>query len=402
MQPEPAVTNPSGRKPEGESHRRRAASRLTVVRRVTLIGAVVDLLLGIAKIAGGWIGNSQALIADGVHSLSDLGTDVLVLVAAKAAHADADEEHPYGHARIETAATVGLGLALLAVAAGIVYEAVERLVSDGAMPSPSPWALGIAAVSVGFKEFLYHYTMHHARAVASPLLEANAWHSRSDAASSLVVIVGLTGSIAGWTYLDTVAAAVVGVLIARIGYRLCKQGVAELIDTGVEQGQLQAIRDAILAVDGVSALHELRTRSMGGRILIDVHIMLTDPLISVSEGHQVSETVRGRLIRRFDQVDDVMVHIDPEDDELYPAGQHLGLRSAILDRLDACWSDIPAFTWIRRTDLHYLQGQIRVQVQIPLSALAELGGDPVQIQTALQSAIDGEPGIESVEVQFVV
>ena len=175
--------------------------------------------------------------------------------------------------------------------------------------------MAIAAVSVAFKEAVYHYTMRAARRFRSRLLEANAWHARSDAASSLVVIVGVGGALLGLGYLDAVAAVIVSWMIGRMGYRLALRSVEELIDTGLEPEQVEAIRAALMEVGGVRDLHMLRTRQMGPKSLVDVHVLLDDPKLSVSEGHQISETARAELIRKFRDVEDVTVHIDPEDDE---------------------------------------------------------------------------------------
>jgi cation diffusion facilitator family transporter len=169
--------------------------RYREVRKVTLIGAVVDLVLGVVKIVVGYAASSQALIADGVHSLSDLATDFLVLFAAKHSHREADAEHPYGHGRIETVATVALGVALLAVAAGICYEAVARFLETETLPHPGALALVIALLSVASKEAIYQYTVRVARRLRSNMLHANAWHSRTDAISSIVVVIGVGGAM---------------------------------------------------------------------------------------------------------------------------------------------------------------------------------------------------------------
>jgi len=374
-------------------------ARYRQVRRVTLVGSAVDLLLGVSKIAGGWLSHSNALIADGVHSLSDLATDVAVLYAAKHAHAEADEDHPYGHARIETAATVGLGVALMLIGFGIAYEAVSALFHPEELEVPAAWAIAVAAVSVVSKEAIYHYTMRYARRLRSEMLRANAWHSRSDAISSVVVIVGVAGALAGFTYLDAIAALVVAAMIAKIGFDFAKSSVSELIDTGLEPEQLEAISEAIQSVDGVRDLHLLRTRQMAGQVLADVHLILRDPRVSVSEGHQISETVRAMLIRRFDNIADVTVHIDPEDDEHAAPGKHLGLRDQVLGRLEARWQHLPAANRIRRVDLHYLDGRIHVEVELPL----ELGGDPEQVAAnaaAFEEIVAGDPDIAGVRVLY--
>ncbi len=369
------------------------------VRRVTLVGSAVDLMLGVSKIAGGWLSHSQALVADGVHSLSDLATDVLVLYAAKHAHAEADEDHPYGHARIETAATVGLGVTLIFVSIGIVYDSASALRHSEALLVPEAWAMALAAISVVSKEAVYHYSMRYARRLNSDLLRANAWHSRTDAISSVVVIIGVGGALLGFTYLDAVAALLVAVMIGKVGFDVARSSVSELIDTGLASDQLDEIRDTIQSVDGVDSLHLLRTRRMAGRVLVDVHLILSDPRVSVSEGHQISETVRSVLMGHLERIADVTVHIDPEDDEHAAPGKHLGLRDQVLGRLQARWQHLPAARQIRRVNLHYLNGKIHVEVELPLA----LGTDPdlaAGHSAAFNEVAAGDPDIAGVRVLY--
>lgn len=339
-------------------------------RRITLVGALVDLLLGVLKIGVGWVSQSQALIADGVHSFSDLGTDFMVLFAAKQAYREADAEHPYGHARIETAATVGLGLALIGVAFGIAYDAIHRMLKPELLLHPNAWALVVAIVSIVSKEAIYRYTMRYARRLNSSLLSANAWHSRSDAISSAVVVVGVAGSLAGFEYLDALAAVGVSLMIAKLGSDFAWKSTRELIDTGLDPERLSVIRRTIMEIDGVQSLHSLRTRAMGGQALVDVHILVA-PLLSVSEAHQISEVVRARLMRSVPEVSDAMVHIDPEDDEIAAPNPKLPLRKDVLDRLHSRWESIDACQDIKNITLHYLDGKIQVEVTLPLSIVAD-------------------------------
>ena len=379
--------------------REAAPERYAIIRRVTLVGAVVDLVLAIAKIGGGFAAQSQSLVADGVHSLSDLVTDILVLIAARFARAKPDADHPYGHERIETAATVGLGVVLIVIAAGIALDSFRRLFHPEDLQAPAWWAMAIAAASVVSKEAVYHYTVRAARRSRSRLLEANAWHARSDAASSIVVIVGVGGALLGLGYLDAIAAVVVSWMIGRMGYRLARQSVAELIDTGLDPEEVEAIRTALMEIDGVRDLHMLRTRQMGPKSLVDVHILLKDPKLSVSEGHQISETARAELIRRFRDIEDVTVHIDPEDDEEVAQGRHLGLRGEIEAKLRAAWSEVPEAASIRRLNLHYLDGRIQVEVELPLD-LALDGADPEPIRHRFEQALRREPDVSGVRVLF--
>ncbi len=374
--------------------------RYAVIRRVTLVGAGVDLVLALAKIGGGFAAQSQSLIADGVHSASDLVTDLLVLLAAKLARGKPDADHPYGHERIETAATVALGVVLIAVGVGIALDSFRRLFHPEELQIPAWWAMAVAAVSVAFKEAVYHYTMRAARRFRSRLLEANAWHARSDAASSLVVIVGVGGALLGLGYLDAVAAVIVSWMIGRMGYRLARRSVEELIDTGLEPEQVEAIRAALMKVGGVRDLHMLRTRQMGPKSLVDVHILLDDPKLSVSEGHQISETARAELIRKFRDVEDVTVHIDPEDDEDVTPGRHLGLRGEIEARLRAAWAGVPEAEAIRRITLHYLGGRIEVEVELPLAVALGRDDAPEPIRRRFEQAVRNDPDVSGVRVLF--
>lgn len=372
--------------------------RYQQIRRVTLIGSAIDLLLAVVKLAAGFWGQSQALIADGIHSLSDLATDFVVLYAARHSSRGADEGHPYGHGRFETIATVILGVALMLVAAGITWDAIERLFHTERLLQPGLLALLVAFVSVVFKEWIYHYTKRLADRLRSPLLAANAWHSRTDAISSLIVIVGVGGSMAGLSYMDAIAAAGVGLFIARIGWDLAWHGVRELVDTGLEAEQLSEIRDIIRGVDGVQGMHSLRTRRVGADVLVDVHI-LVEPRLSVSEGHHIGEVVRTRLLRDHEEVNDVLVHIDPEDDEHHARLRELPLRAELLARLNSRWTDIEAARQIESVTLHYLHDRIQVVVLLPLRLLDE-GSSASGLEARFNAALQEGDVVQEVRLQF--
>ena len=250
------------------------AESYQITQRVTGVGAAVNLCLSIFKILFGWLGQSQALIMDGIHSLSDLLSDALVILATRFSHRQADASHPYGHQRIETVATVAMGMLLLMVAGGIVWDGMHSLLHPRQFWQPGWLAFSIAALSIIAKEMLYHYTLYAANKIQSPLLKANAWHHRSDAWSSVAVLLGIVGSMVGVIWMDTVAAIVVGAMIGHIGWSLIWNSVQELIDTGVEADTLAAYQKTIKAVSGVNALHQLRTRRMGNNVLIDGHIQV--------------------------------------------------------------------------------------------------------------------------------
>lgn len=339
-------------------------ARYREVARVTIVGAVMDLLLGIAKLLAGYFAHSQALIADGIHSLSDLATDGMVLYAAGQAKEAPDAEHPYGHGRFETIATVGLAVALILVAIGIAYDAASRLLAPDVLPQPGIWALIVAVLSILSKEWVYHYTMRVARRQRSEMLRANAWHSRTDAFSSVIVVIGVAGTMAGFTYLDALAAIGVALVIAHIGGGLGWKALKELADTAVDQGEVEKLRECILGVDGVRDLHLLRTRHAGGRILVDVHIIV-DAVISISEGHHISEVVRSQLLKEFEGVTDVTVHIDPEDDEQESVILDMPMRGEMLSRIHRRLHGIEEAGRIERLTLHYLSGKVRVEALMP-------------------------------------
>lgn len=372
--------------------------RYAEVRRVTLHGAAVNAVIALFKLTFGFLGHSQALLADGFHSLSDLSNDFLLLLASKHASRGADEEHPYGHGRIETLFSVGQGLVLGGIGIAIGIDAVRRLFNPQLLLQPELSALFIALLALICKEALYHYTMRAAKRLRSSMLRGNAWDHRSDAVSSLLVVVGVAGSMAGLTYLDAVAAVAVALMVVKIAWNLLFHAMRDLIDTGLEAERVEAIRTTIQAVDGVNHFHHLRTRRMGPDALVDVHIQV-DPLLSVSEGHFISETVRQRLIAEIDEVQDVLVHIDPEDDEQSARCQQLPSRTRLRQTLEEAWQGIVAADSIERMTLHYINGKIAVEVALPLSLAPSLA-DAVQLRQRMQSALGDIPLIERVEIYF--
>jgi len=338
---------------------------------ITLWGVVINLILSAIKITGGIFGHSQALFADGLHSLSDLVSDAMVLFAAKHASVDADEDHPYGHARYETLATVGLGLLLIGVAAGIGLEAISRLNQEVIPQRPQLYTLFIAALSIISKEVLYHATMRVSLRIKSRMLEANAWHHRSDAISSVIVFIGIGGTYYGYPLLDIIAALLVAVMIVKIGIDLTRQGVQELVDTALEPEIIEQIKRTILSVEDVKQLHLLRSRRMGQHALVDVHIQVS-PKLSVSEGHHISEMVEKRIKQAFEEINDVTVHIDPEDDEKAASCSNLPLRKELVEALFSEWQDSGTLSPIRDITLHYLSGHIDIEATYPIERLKTL------------------------------
>lgn len=336
-------------------------SRKEITRRVALVGMTVNIFLTIAQIIGGIFTHSQALVADAMHTLSDLVGDIVVLFAAHHASKAADDNHPYGHGRIETLATVILGLLLSGVAVAILMQAWERLAGGAPLVTPDAWAMFFALLAIVGKEGLYHYTVHVAKRISSPMLKASAWHHRSDAISSFLVLLALGGAQLGFAWLDSVAAIIVAAMIFYMAVQLVLESTSELVDTGLDAQEVQDIRAFILAMGGVKNVHLLRTRRMGGRVLADVHLQV-DERISVSEGHHIGESVMYGLRKRFPRISDVVVHIDPEDDESFHPCRYLPSRTQLLGQLRAIPAALPVLAQVETLTLHYIGGRISLEL----------------------------------------
>ncbi len=360
--------------------------RYKETRLAALVGAVVNLVLAFVKILFGWLGQSQSLLADGVHSLSDLMSDALVWLAARHAKEAPDEQHPYGHGRFETAGTVALGALLGLVGLGVIWDAVERLFAPEQLLTPSSFTLYVAAFSILANEGLYHYTQYLAQRINSNLLRANAWHHRSDSISSVVVLVGIGGTLAGLPYLDAIAAVLVGVMIVHIGWNLGWGAMQELVDAGLDKETVKEIRGIIDSVSGVNSIHMLRTRRMGGHASADVHVQV-DSWLSVSEGHRIAEVVQTRLINEVEELFDVTVHIDPEDDEINAPCSDLPLRQEAERLLDAACRNIACYARRQRLVLHYLSGRIDVDLYLPFDCY-EGEEEMVKLQRAFLKAFN--------------
>lgn len=367
-------------------------------QRVTLVGAVVNLLLSVLKIVVGVIGQSQALVADGVHSLSDLASDVLVWFAAGQANQAPDEEHPYGHGRFETAATLGLGILLGIIGIGVVWDAFERLIFPEDLWIPKQIALYAALVSVIAKEALYWYTVRVADQVNSKMLRANAWHHRTDAISSVVVLIGVGGALLGFPYLDAIAAIAVGLMIIHIGWELGFEAIEELVDKALDDQKVQEIRTLIEDIDGVRSLHMLRTRRHGHVASADVHVLVS-PWLSVSEGHMLAVKVEEVLKAGVDEITDVTVHIDPEDDEEAPPCKGLPLRAEVFEHLNKAWADLPCFQRHKRVLLHYLAGRIDVELFLPFDCVDSCD-DANKLRDRFRDGLADNPLFRRVDLHF--
>ncbi|HIM57792.1 MAG TPA: cation transporter [Gammaproteobacteria bacterium] len=372
-------------------------NRTKISQKVTLVGAVVDLLLAVFKVIAGVIGHSGALIADGIHSFSDLLSDGVVFYAAKHSADEADEDHPYGHERFETVATLGLAIILAIIGTGIIVNGFERL-SNPSELLHSAWILSVAALSIFSKEALYWYTLKVAKTYKSDMLKANAWHHRSDALSSIVVFVGILGSLNGYLYLDSVAAIVVGLMIIYIAWELGTGATKELVDTSIDAQQVEQLRNAIGMISGVNNVHSLRTRKIGHRISADVHVQV-DPFLSVSEGHIISVSVERVAKECLENLHDVTVHIDPEDDENAAPCKDLPERAQALGILNKALFNNKCDGEIKRIQLHYLDGQIHVDFFLPLSCLSS-DKSYDEILTKLTEVVRALPEFGNIKVYY--
>ena len=379
---------------EGAGESTESGLRYRAANRVTLVSVGVNVGLTVLQVAVGIVGRSQALVADGMHSLSDLLCDFLVLFANRHGSKGADKDHPYGHARIETATTLVLGLVLMGTGAVLLWGAAERLQDPAGLHKVRQITLWIAILTLAGKEGLFRYMLRVARRLRSRMLEANAWHARSDAASSLIVVVGIAGNLAGITSLDLLAAAMVAAMIFRMGWKQAYHALMELIDTSLEEQEVAAIRATLLGTPGVHGLHELRTRRMGDRALVDAHV-LVEPRLSVSEGHYVAEKARARVLRAHSALD-VMVHVDPEDDSAVKRSVHLPPREELLAHLTVRLGH--ALPTTEHIVVHYLGGKVDAELVLP-GAYFGKADEIAALRAELDKAVAGDRYFHSIELR---
>jgi len=370
-------------------------------QKVTVVGAVINAFLGVLKIVIGAVGQSSALVADGIHSLSDLFCDALVWGAAKFAHVDADDNHPYGHRRFETLATFALGVILLVVGLSIALVALMHIV-HGHEEYPDAYTIVAAVISIAANEWLFRYTLKAGNDIDSDLLRANAWHSRGDMLSSAIVLVGLIGSLLGWPVLDSVAAIVVGLFIIKIGVEWGWRAVSELSDEGLDAATLAQVKKVIVETEGVRRMHQLRTRKMAERVMVDMHVQI-DAYISAAEGHYISDCVRFNLMSNMPSIKDVTVHVDVDDDDhpysMPPAIQPT--RSAILAACLPAWEKVVAKDQIHDVVIYYFEGRIELIVVLSLDTLTPRGQTAETLHQALAAAIEDKPEFALLRVFFV-
>lgn len=326
---------------------------------VTLLGSAINVFLIVVKLVAGILGQSTAMIADAIHSFSDLLNDIVVIFSYQIGRIPKDDNHPYGHGKAESIGSIIIGIAVIMVGLGMLTE-VWGILVEGKNKAPKLVAVFVAAISIATKETLYHYTKSVGEKLHSPIIIANAWDQRSDALSSGAAFVGVILAMHGYPVMDTLAAGVVGLMILKIGLTVIKTSVNDLMDSSLDESKTKNIRQIIKATPGVMELHELRTRMIGGQIFMDVHV-LVDSEISVTEGHNIAERVRRELIKTLGNVHDVLVHIDPEDDrnidQIYKS-----TRQELKKKTDAVIAETKGVVNSDKLLIHYLKGKNIIEV----------------------------------------
>lgn len=369
--------------------------RKKIIQKVTFVGILVNIFLSLAQILSGLFAHSQALIADGLHTLADLISDFIVLFTAHHAAKEADEDHPYGHGRIETLSSIFLGLALIGVALGMGYRGIQSMIESSSTQIET-YALFFALLAIVSKEFLYQYTIRSARQIKSSLLESNALHHRSDVFSSIVVVIGVGAQVAGIRHMDALAAIIVSIMISLMGVHLIKKAFTELIDTSLDQQLVEKIKQLILDMDGVMAVHSLRSRSMGGMGYIDTEIRV-NPHLSVSEAHYISLSIEQNVKKHFDEIFDITVHVDPVTATEHEAILNLPRRSALLFSLYSAWESLENSDQIRNIHLHYLTRQVEIDVILPL----KLGcNDECKLAQKIEQAARNIPYVGKINIYY--
>lgn len=281
-------------------------------RRVTLTGAAVNTCLAAAKMLGGLLAHSQALFADGIHSLSDLVTDGMVLVGSHYWNAEPDARHPYGHGRIETIISIVIGITLAVVSIAVMWRALVTITLAHDDGSPGWLALTVALVSIGAKESLYRWTRATGKKIGSRALAANAWHHRSDALSSVPVAVAVVGShvLPSFTYLDHIAAIIVGVMLLTAAWKISKPCIEEIMEARCDEDIPGVVEDLARKYPEIREAHDIRCRHVGTSIYVEFH-MLVDAGMSVGRSHELTDILKYAMMNRFENIQDVTIHVEP-------------------------------------------------------------------------------------------
>jgi len=280
------------------------------IRSVTLWGALINVVLLILKIVSGLLIRSSALIADGVHSLTDLATDLLILLGARLSNRPADETHPYGHRKFDTIVSQLIAFFLIVVGFGFVFSAGTAIFRKE-MNYPGFLMLAVAAISVVSKEIIFHITRKVSRLTNSVALYANAWHHRSDSFSSMAVLIGGAASLLGWGYADHMATIIVGIMIMGVAGKIFYDNLIELTEHSADKKSIQSIERILSQTENIFGWHALRTRSLGGELFLDCHVIV-DPTLTVLESHKIVDRIEEQIQSALSKPVNVLIHIDPK------------------------------------------------------------------------------------------
>ncbi|MBF0381668.1 MAG: cation transporter [Magnetococcales bacterium] len=374
--------------------------RYFAARRVTIISVALNIFLSIGKIFAGLVGNSAAMLADGIHSASDLVTDGVVLLAMRIARQGVDEDHPYGHGKYETLATLFVSVALVVVAIGIAVDAWERLLNPELTP-PTYLALGAAVISILVKEAIFQYTYRLGKKYNAKAMIANAWHHRSDAVSSIAALIGVGGAMAGYPILDPLAAVAVAFILGKVAFELFMEALQDLTDSksAIDKEVQEKISNLVYEVEGVNSAHLLNPRGLGPDIRVDVHVVV-DGYISVSEGHQIAEQVRYHLMAELEAVTDVLVHVDPEEDHEVQV-ELFSPRGRLKSLVDEYTKDSPLLSNLDRLTPHYLGKGILLELQFVVDLSYPITLIKAEADQLSKKLLAAEKELEEVKVGFI-
>lgn len=373
--------------------------RYQITKRSTLISGTCNIFLALTKLLFGYIGHSQALVADGIHSFSDLLTDGLVLIAAKSGSRQADKNHPYGHGRIETASTIVVAMILISVGIALGWEAVDHTIHQRHMQAPSLVVLVVAALAIVVNQWIYRYLLAVSRQIRSALVKSNAIHHKTDVYVSAIVLLSVLASMLGFKWVDSIGAFIIATMIIYMGGEIIFKALRELVDTAVDDKKLESIKTIIQSTPGVESLHQIRSRTIAGDIFIDVHVIVSSRL-SVSEGHQIGEQVERHLLQQFDDVTDVVVHIDPENDEIQPNCSNLPHRDKLIQEIKQVLQTTSLQGIVIEYQLHYLSGKIEIDYFIPLTLITDKKMTKKQIQDEISKVTQAINCVKTSRVYF--
>jgi len=367
---------------------------MTTGIRAIVVGMIANILMSLFKFAGGILGNSVALVADAIHSLSDLVTDIIVLFTHRIGKIPQDKDHPYGHGRAETIGATVIGLLIIMTGIGVAYETWETIAENNGQ-APGLLAASAALLSILINEGLFHYTRRVGEATKSPSLIANAWHHRTDAISSIAALIGIIGAWQGFAFMDPLAGAVVGCMIVKVGIDITRQGVRDLMDTALSDEHTKKIHAILSEIPEVLHFHDLRSRVMGGEFLIDVHI-LVDPEMTVTEGHRIAETARRNLINSMHNIQDVLVHVDGEHDAeveaIYPV-----TRKELMEIAQPLILELAGNISQPEIRVHHIKGKNMVDVFIKINSNQSME-DSRTLVANLKSKLETAPQIDRARV----